>query len=133
MKTRIAAACLAATLIVLSISCNWFDSKKEASFDVEGAWIIDSLELKPNSTDSGFLIPNDSIPLEISFQPDSAFVLVQGPDSLMGKYYLSAGKDSIYVQQKKDKEIIPFRFLEKSKEKFSVMSADSFVYHLRRK
>lgn len=133
MKTRIAAACLAATLIVLSLSCNWFDSKKEASFDIEGAWIIDSLELKPNSTDSGFLIPNDSIPLEISFQADSGFVLTQGPDSLTGKYHFSAAKDTLYIRQKEDKEILPFRFIDKTRTSFSVMAADSAIYHLRRK
>lgn len=139
MKTKIAAICVAAAIVVSFISCNWFGKSKSAAFNIEGNWVIDSMENL--GSDTGFAslgllvlaINQDSLPLGIVFNADSSYRLVNSSDSLAGQYSFSDDGENLLVTEHGDSTRHTFRFITKSDSAFSVLAKDSLVYHLRRR
>ncbi len=140
MKSKIIVACIAAALVITFISCDWFKSKDEPTeqaFNIEGQWIIDSIENK--SSDSAknigiFLLALASTEEEnigIEFKNDSTYHFINASDSIQGKYYLSDDDNSLFV--KEDSVTHQLNFLSKNDSSFIVSSTDSLVYHLRKK
>jgi hypothetical protein len=136
MKIKIIVACVAAALVITFISCDWFKSKPTSqAFNLEGKWIVDSVENKDSSKDVGNLIlalaSKDSLPVGIQFNKDSTFQYLNVQDSAKGKYYVSADASSLFL--KEDSVTHQFNFIEKSDSAISFASVDSTKYYLKRK
>jgi len=139
MKIKIIAAIIIAAGVITFISCNWFSVKKdpEQSFVIEGKWTIDSVEHKGSDSSAGIgllalaMAAKDSLPLGFEFKNDSTYAYLNTRDSMGGKYYLSANTDTLYV--KEDSVYQPLRFITKTDSVFSVMTADSIFFHLKKK
>jgi hypothetical protein len=75
MKIKIFAA-LAATAILISLSCNWFRSgKKPASNPLAGEWKLDSIQSGKDSSSLFYfvMIMTDSAGVNVMFTKDSVF------------------------------------------------------------
>lgn len=138
MKIKIAVACIAATLIITFIACNWFRSKPaQDAFNIQGQWTIDSIENRGHDSSKNIGMPalvlaaKDSLPVGIQFNNDSTFRYTNVKDSTKGKYYLSADENSLFI--KEDSVTQQFNFIEKSGAAVSFASVDSVIYHLKRK
>lgn len=140
MKSKIIVACIATAFTITFISCDWFKSKdepKQEAFNIEGQWIIDSIENK--STDSSnnmgiFLLAlaaKENEQLGIEFSNDSTFQFINSTDSAQGSYYISEDKNSLFI--KEDSAFHQLHFISKSDSAFIASSTDSLVYHLRKK
>jgi hypothetical protein len=140
MKSKIIVACIAASLVITFISCDWFKSKdrsKPVAFNIEGQWIIDSVENRSSdsSKNMGLLIlalaaqPNEQLGIE--FKNDSTFHLVNSTDSAKGQYYLSDDQSSLFI--KEDSAFHQLNFVTKTDSSFVAATTDSLVYHLKRK
>ncbi len=138
MKTSIGAACIAAILVITLIACGLFGSKpKEAAFNIEGEWIIDSIENRTTDSSNNMgifllaLAQKDSLPLGLRFNNDSSFQFTNVNDSITGSYYLSEDRNSLFV--KEDSVFHQLNFITKSDSSFSAITTDSLVYHLKKK
>lgn len=140
MKLKIIVACIAAALVITFISCNWLKSKEEpkpVAFNIEGQWLIDSVENKgsDSSKNLGILLlalaTKENEQLGIEFKNDSTFHLINSTDSAKGHYYLSDDQSSLFV--KEDTAFQQLNFLSKSDSTFVATTTDSLVYHLKRK
>ena len=140
MKTKVTVAIIAAALVITFISCNWFSSKDEPkpeAFNIEGQWIIDSVENRSSDSSKNLgilllaLAAKENEQLGIQFNNDSTFHFINSTDSATGKYYLSEDQNSLYVNE--DSSFHQLNFLSRSDSSFVAASTDSMVYHLRRK
>ncbi|MCE3281969.1 MAG: hypothetical protein K0Q66_706 [Chitinophagaceae bacterium] len=134
MKITIAVACIAATLLVGFISCDWFRSSKAASFDITGKWSIDSVAGNDSSRNIQFLasVPatKDSLPVSVQFNKDSTFLYMGSKDSALFSYYVSDDFKSLFV--KEDSLFRQLPILEKTDTTFTISLADSSVLHFRK-
>lgn len=138
MKNKIVIATVTAVAIITAISCGLFGSSdpKREPFNIQGQWIIDSLENK--STDSskniGLLalaLAKDSTPIAIQFNADSTFHYLDSQDSAKGSYYMAPDENSLFIRE--DSVTHQFNFITKSDSAISFISVDSLFYYLRRK
>lgn len=75
MKIKILVALLVIATII-SLSCNWFRSKKNTSNPLIGEWRLDSVKQGKDSSTADFLIVaamKDSAGVHVSFTKDSIF------------------------------------------------------------
>jgi hypothetical protein len=134
MKITIAVACIAATLLIGFISCDWFRSSKEAAFDITGQWKIDSVESKDSSRHIALLasVPalKDSLPVNVQFNADSTFRYPGANDSARYKYYVSDDRKNLFI--KEDSVFRQMNIVVENDSSFTIVSPDSVFMHLRR-
>ncbi len=136
MKTTFIAALLIAAGIITFISCNWFSSSDPRKFNIQGKWIVDSIENKDSDSSNSMamlafvIAAKDSLPLGFEFKSDSTYSYINVKDSTGGKYYITEDKNTLFV--KEDSAYYPLQFITKNDSGFSVISPDSLVFHLRR-
>jgi hypothetical protein len=138
MKTKIIVATIAAALVITFVSCDLFRSKKKVTaFNIEGQWIIDSIENKGSDSSGNIgmlalvLAAKDSLPLGIQFNNDSSFYYLNAVDSAKGRYYLSEDRNSLFI--KEDSTYTQLNFLSRSDSAFNASTPDSVVYYLKKK
>jgi hypothetical protein len=140
MKPKIIVACIAAALVITFISCDLFksdDEPKSTAFNIEGQWIIDSVENRSSDSSKNLgilllaLATKKNEQLGIQFNNDSTFHFINSTDSTTGKYYLSDDQSSLFV--KEDSTFQQLNFLSRSDSSFIATTTDSIVYHLRKK
>src|SRR5687767_11987954 len=134
MKITIAVACIAATLLVGFISCDWFRGSKASSFDITGKWSIDSVAGNDSSRNIQLLasVPatRDSLPVSVQFNKDSTFQYTGTRDSALYKYYVAGDFKSLFV--KEDSLFRQMPILDKTDTTFSISLAGSSVLHFRK-
>ncbi len=140
MKSKIIVATIAAALVITFISCDLFKSDEEpksTGFNIEGEWIIDSIENKGSDSTKNLgilllaLATKENEQPGIEFKNDSTFHLINSTDSTKGHYYLSEDQSSLFV--KEDSAFQQLNFLSKSDSAFVATTTDSLVFHLKRK
>ncbi|HEX6916057.1 MAG TPA: hypothetical protein VF145_12500 [Chitinophagaceae bacterium] len=140
MKPILTVAIVAATLVIVFLSCNLFGPSKEAKrFDVTGSWVIDSIDNRSTDTsvrNLGLLVlslDKDSLPLTMIFEPDGSYHFLNSSDSLRGRYRLLQDSAALMVAEQDKENELRFGILNSSDSAFTLMSPDSLVYFLSRK
>jgi len=133
MKKQTTVALLAATALIVFISCKWFQSNNHPQPSIVGKWKVDSVYPIGKDTPAIGLIAfyqmkKDKDSFGIQFNADSTFTEIPQKDTAGNNYYVK--ENSLYIHE--DSLYKPYQIKALTDSSLTVLSNDSMMIVLKK-